>query len=213
LYPCNLSKSTRLHIIHFSIWGPSPVVSRGGYQYFTTFVDYRYFTWIYPYRSHAHESFCHFKALVEKLHSTKIKQFQCDGAPELVKGSLHQLLDISNISLWISYPYTPQQNGVVERKNRYLFEMARALLLQSHLSKSFWYDVYATEAFLINRLLSQTLSHFSTYQLLFHKSPDYNLLGTFGCLCYPFLGSTRQDKLSPKSVSCLFLGYVPHHKG
>lgn len=226
---CNLSKSTRLpfnvrdcrsiaplHIIHSDIWGPSPVVSRAGYRYFITFIDdYSRFTWMYPlsHRSQAYESFRHFKSHVENLFSTKIKQFQCDGAPELVKGSLRQYLDESGISLRISCPYTPQQNGVTERKNRHLSEMARALLYHSRLPKVYWYDAYATTAFLINRLPSQILNHSSPYRLLFQKDPDYHLLRTFGCLCYPFLGSTRQDKLSPKSSSCIFLGYAPHHKG
>uniref|UniRef100_A0A2N9FCJ3 GAG-pre-integrase domain-containing protein n=1 Tax=Fagus sylvatica TaxID=28930 RepID=A0A2N9FCJ3_FAGSY len=57
------------------------------------------------------------------------------------------------------------------------------------------------------------LSSKSPYELLFKSRPDYNILRTFGCTCYPYLGPYKQDKLSPKSVQCVFLGYSNHYKG
>ncbi|KAJ0787642.1 putative RNA-directed DNA polymerase [Helianthus annuus] len=226
---CNVSKSTRLpfhaiishstvplHVIHCDIWGPSPVVSRTGYRYFITFIDdFSRFTWIYPltHRSQAIDSFRHFKPLVENLFSCTIKYLQCDGAPELIHGPMAKFLSDSGVGYRISCPYTPQQNGVAERKNRHLSEVARALLFHAHLPKRFWYDAYATAAFLINRLPSQILHHSSPYEVIFGSRPDYSILRTFGCLCYPFLGDTREDKLSPKSIPCIFVGYAPSHLG
>lgn len=43
--------------------------------------------------------------------------------------------------------------------------------------------------------------------------PDYTHLRLFGCACYPYLGAYRKDKLSPKSIRCVFLGYSNVHKG
>ncbi|KAJ9566142.1 hypothetical protein OSB04_002108 [Centaurea solstitialis] len=139
--------------------------------------------------------------------------FLCDGALELTQGQMGTFLSNSGIIPRISCPYTPEQNGLAEHKNQHLSEIARALVFHAHLPKDFWYDAYATTAFLINRLPSHTLSHSSPYTLLFHKQPNYTNFRTFGCLCYPFLGSTRDDKLSPKSVACVFLGYASSHKG
>ncbi|KAM0063403.1 putative RNA-directed DNA polymerase [Helianthus debilis subsp. tardiflorus] len=226
---CSFSKSTRLpftsvvshstsplHIIHCDIWGASPVMSRDGYRYFITFIDdFSRFTWMYPLtcRSQAVDCFRHFKPLVENLFSCTIKHLQCDGAPELIRGSMARFLSDSGIAYRISCPYTPQQNGVAERKNRHLSEVARALLFHARLPKKFWYDAYATAAFLINWLPSPVLHHSSPYEVLFGSRPDYSLLRTFGCLSYPFLGDTRADKLSPKSTPCIFVGYAPSHLG
>ncbi|KAJ0531909.1 putative RNA-directed DNA polymerase [Helianthus annuus] len=226
---CSTSKSTRLpfdsivshsivplHVIHCDIWGPSPVLSRDGYRYFITFIDdFSRFTWIYPltHRSQAVDSFRHFKPLVENLFSCTIKHLQCDGAPELIHGPMARFLSESGIAYRISCPYTPPQNGVAERKNRHLSEVARALLFHSHLPKKFWYDAYATAAYLINRLPSPVIHYSSPFETLFGSSPDYSFLRTFGCLCYPFLGDTRMDKLSPKSIPCIFVGYAPSHLG
>ncbi|KAF5780127.1 putative RNA-directed DNA polymerase [Helianthus annuus] len=226
---CSVSKSTRLpftsvvshstsplHIIHCDIWGASPVMSRDGYRYFITFIDdFSRFTWMYPltYLSQAVDCFRHFKLLVENFFSCTIKHLQCDGAPELIRGSMARFLSDSGIAYRISCPYNPQQNGVAERKNRHLSEVARALLFHARLPKKFWYDAYATAAFLINRLPSTVLHHSSPYEVLFGSRPDYSLLRTFGCLCYPFLGDTRADKLSPKSTPCIFVGYASSHLG
>lgn len=181
---CSISKSTRLpfrvsnscctsplHIIHCDIWGPSPTISRFGYRYFITFIDdYSIFTWMYPlsHRSQAIDCFRHFKASSENLLSTKIKFFQCDGAPELTQGPMGKFLFECGITYRISCPYTPQQNRVDELKNRHLSEIARALLFHSHLSQSFWYDAYAIAAFLINGSLL----------LLFHTPLHINFFFT-----------------------------------
>ncbi|KAJ0444423.1 putative RNA-directed DNA polymerase [Helianthus annuus] len=133
--------------------------------------------------------------------------------PSLFTDRWLDLLSESGITYHISCPYTPPQNGVAERKNRHLSEVARALLFHSHLPKKFWYDAYATAAYLINRLPSPVIHYSSPFETLFGSSPDYSFLRTFGCLCYPFLGDTRMDKLSPKSIPCIFVGYAPSHLG
>ena len=53
---------------------------------------------------------------------------------------------------------TPSKNGVAERKNRHLLEIARALLFQMHVPKHFWVDAVSTACFLINRMPSSVLN-------------------------------------------------------
>ena len=126
---------------------------------------------------------------------------------------MSNFLSECGITYQISCLYTPQQNGVTECKNMHLSEIARTLLFHSHMHSRFWYDAYATSSFLINRSTSRSLSHASPYALLFHSTPDYSVFRTFDCLCYPFLGDNRPNKLSPKSSPCIFLGYAPSHRG
>lgn len=124
-----------------------------------------------------------------------------------------QFMSESEITYKISCPHTPQQNGIAKRKNKHFSEVARALLFHANLSKKFWFDAYATAAYLVNRIPSQVLDHTSPYETLYRSKPDYTLLRVFGCLCYPFLGDICDDRLSPKSIPCIFVGYAPNHKG
>ena len=67
--------------------------------------------------------------------------------------------------------------------------------------------------FLINRLPSPNTQNKSPFQILFHRLPDYTLLKTFGCLCYPYLKPYNKHKLQYRLAKCVFLGYSASHHG
>ncbi|KAA3484774.1 retrovirus-related Pol polyprotein from transposon TNT 1-94 [Gossypium australe] len=84
---------------------------------------------------------------------------------------------------------TPQQNGVAERKNRHLLEVARSLKFQSHMPSKFWGEC-----------------------VFYKKLPDLSCLKVFGCLCYTTMPHYR-DKFSPKAMPSVFMGYSTVQKG
>jgi len=113
-------------------------------------------------------------------------------------GILHQTSCVS----------TPQQNGIAERKNRDLIEKTRAIMLQMNVPKSFWsYGV------LINRLPSRVLAFKFPLEVLQDKVQDVSYLKVFDCTCYVHLPTTQRDKLDPRAVKCIFLGYSQTKKG
>ncbi|RVW53841.1 Retrovirus-related Pol polyprotein from transposon TNT 1-94 [Vitis vinifera] len=113
-----------------------------------------------------------------------------------------------------SCAHTPQQNGVAERKNRYLVETARTLLLHSHVPFRFWGDAVLTACYLINRMPSSVLHDQIPHSLLFPDQPLYFLPPrVFGCTCFVHILTPGQDKLSAKAMKCLFLGYSRLQKG
>ena len=112
-----------------------------------------------------------------------------------------------------SCPYTPQQNGVAERKNRHLLDTVRSLLLESSVPAKFWPEALATAVHLINRLPSHRLSNQTPYFRLFHKDPTYTHLRSFGCVCFVHLPPTERTKLTAQSAQFAFLGYASHQKG
>lgn len=67
--------------------------------------------------------------------------------------------------------------------------------------------------YLISRTPTKILDYKSPFEVLFGLAPDYSFLKTFGVVCYPCLSHSRADKLSPKSVRCIFIGYSILHKG
>ncbi|KAI0519586.1 hypothetical protein KFK09_007037 [Dendrobium nobile] len=127
----------------------------------------------------------------------------------IFKSTLHQCGIIHQTTC----PYTPQQNGVSERKHRHLLETVRALLFHANVPTKWWFDALETATYLINRLPTPVLQHKSPYELLYNTPPTYTHLRTFGCLCYPLFPTVFSHKLAPRTISCVFLGYASHSKG
>jgi histone deacetylase 1/2 len=77
----------------------------------------------------------------------------------------------------------------------------------------FWVEALQTSTFLLNRKPCKPRSMATPFSLLFNTDPDYASLRIFGCLCYPNIESTSPNKLSPRSVACVFIGYSQDHHG
>ncbi|CAH9137975.1 unnamed protein product [Cuscuta epithymum] len=157
--------------------------------------------------------FHHFKLMAENLLDRKIKIFQSDGGGEFDNFQMRQFFNESGIIFQKSCPETPQQNGVAERKHRHLIELARTMLITANLPAQFWVDAVLTATFIINRLPSPTLHGVSPYEKLFHSAPDLSGMRVFGCACFPNFNATSANKISPRSVQCVFLGYASEYKG
>ncbi|KAL0734178.1 hypothetical protein Bca4012_010388 [Brassica carinata] len=99
-----------------------------------------------------------------------------------------------------SCPYTPQQNGVAERKNRHLMEVARSMMFQANVPKRFWSDAVVTACYLINRTPTLVLHGKSPFEVLNKYKPVLTHLKVFGCLCYVMVPGELRNKLEAKST-------------
>ena len=132
---------------------------------------------------------------------------------ENVSSDFQKFLQHKGIISQRTCPYTPQQNGVAERKNGHLLDVTRSLLLESSVPTRFWVEALATAAHLINRLPSASLQNQSPYYRLYQTSPSYDALHVFGSVCFVHLPPSERTKLTAQSAKCVFLGYAPFQKG
>ncbi|TYK08485.1 Beta-galactosidase [Cucumis melo var. makuwa] len=114
--------------------------------------------------------------------------------------------------------YTPQQNGVVERKNRHLLEVARSLMFSTSLPSYLWGDAILTAAHLINRMPSRILHLQTPLECLEESYPFTRLVSevslcVFGCTAYVHSFGPNQTKFIHRAQACVFVGYPSHHRG
>lgn len=141
--------------------------SLGGAKYFATFIDdfSRYTqTIMLRQQSDILTAFKNFKKRVEKETGCAIKRLRTDNGKECISKEFKKFLDDEGIARQLTVEYTLQQNGVAERANCTLVEMARCLMLQAKLPKSLWAEAVNAATFLRNRCPTQSLENKTPYE-------------------------------------------------
>nr|GEY43927.1 retrovirus-related Pol polyprotein from transposon TNT 1-94 [Tanacetum cinerariifolium] len=111
------------------------------------------------------------------------------------------------ISHQVSSIRTPQQNGVVERKNRTLVEAARTMMIFSRAPLFLWDEAIATAYFTQNRFIIHRRFNKTQYELINGRKLDISFLHVFGALCYPKNDRDDIRKLGSKGDIGFFIGY------
>jgi hypothetical protein len=107
-------------------------------------------TWIYliERKSEVFDCFRNLKAFVENESGRKVKCLNLDGGKEYFSGQFNEYLQQMGIRREFSCRYTPKQNGVAERKNRSIMEVARAMLEEKSMPKSYWAEAVRTAVYI-----------------------------------------------------------------
>ena len=135
-----------------------------GYSYFVVFLDDRTrMSWIYflKHKSEVFDVFVNFYNMIPTQFHTSLKILRSDNGGEYVSHKMKDFILEHGMLHQTTCPDTPQQNGVAERKNRTLLEIARALMFESHVPVSYWPEAISTANYLTNRLPTKSL-HFQT---------------------------------------------------
>nr|GFA67253.1 Gag-Pol polyprotein [Tanacetum cinerariifolium] len=108
---------------------------------------------------------------------------------------------------------TPQQNDVVERRNRTHVEAARTILIFSNSPELLWAKAISTACFTQNHSLIHKRYNKTSYELLRGRKPNVEYFHVFGSLCYPI--NDREDfrKMKPKANIGIFIGYSESSRG
>lgn len=209
-------KTEVLDIVHTDICGPMRVTSIGGSHYFITFIDDAT-RWcevkFLKHKSEALEAFKNFKNKVEKQTGKKVKCLQSDNGLEYINNSFKKFLDDQGITRRLTVPDTPQQNGVSERKNRTLVEMARCMMIEANIAPGFWAEAINTANYIRNRCKSSSVGGKIPYELWTGRKPIVTYFKTFGCIGYALDKKIGKGKFDPRSKECVFVGYSEETKG
>nr|GEU74451.1 integrase, catalytic region, zinc finger, CCHC-type, peptidase aspartic, catalytic [Tanacetum cinerariifolium] len=116
------------------------------------------------------------------------------------------------ISYETSVARSLQQNGVVERRNRTLIEVACTMLIYAQAPLFLWAEVVATTCYTENRSIIRIHHGETPYELLHNKLPGLSFLHVFGAICYPTNDSENLGKLQPNADIGIFIGYAPTKK-
>ncbi|WZZ50850.1 hypothetical protein YC2023_050957 [Brassica napus] len=202
-------------LIHSDVW-TAPCISRDNHKYFVTFIDEKSkYTWLtlIPSKDRVIDAFKNFQAHVTNHYNAKIKILRSDNGGEYTSYAFKSHLEHHGILHQTSCPYTPQQNGVAERKNRHLMEVARSMMFQANVPKRFWSDAVATACYLINRIPTKVLKGQAPFEVLNKHKPSVDYLRVFGCLCFVLVPGELRNKLEARSTKAMFIGYSTTQKG
>nr|GEV60191.1 hypothetical protein [Tanacetum cinerariifolium] len=108
---------------------------------------------------------------------------------------------------------TPEQNGIIERRNRTLVEAARTMLSASQLSLFFWAEAIATACYTQNRSIIIPTHGKTPYHIINDRKPSIKHLYIFGCICYITRDGENLDKMKEKRDSRILVGYSTQSKG
>jgi len=196
-----------LELIHTDVYGPMSMTTRGGFQYFITFIDdfSRYgYVYLMKHKSETFEKFKEIQNVVENQSGKKIKGLQSDRGGEYLSYDFSNHLKSCIIVPQLTPPGTPQRNGVSERRNWTLLDMVRSMMSQSDLPLSIWGYALETTTFTLNRVPFKSVVKIP-YEMWTGKTPNLSFLKIWGCEVY--VKRFMSDKLTPKSDNCFFVGY------
>jgi transposase InsO family protein len=199
-----------LELIHSDVCGPMPSSSISGYVYYVFFIDdYSCKTWVYFLKSkdEVFSKFKEFKALIENLSERKIKILRSDNGGEYISKEFVNFCKDVGIKRELTIPYNPQQNGVVERKNRTIMEAVKTMIHDQDLPMCLWAEAAKTTVYVQNRL-SHSALRFKTLEEMFSgKKPEVSHLKIFVCPVFVHIPKEKRNKLNPSGKKGIFVGY------
>nr|GEV12103.1 retrovirus-related Pol polyprotein from transposon TNT 1-94 [Tanacetum cinerariifolium] len=194
----------KLYLLNMNLCRPMRVESVNGKKYILVIVDdYSRFTWVKFLRSK--DEALNFIIKFLKMIQLRLKV-------GIYVQQLREYYEEVGISRETSVACSPQQNGVVERHNRTLIEVAHTMLIYAQALLFLLAEAVATACYTQNRSIIRLRHGKTPYELLHNKLPDLSFLHVFGALCYPINDSENLGKLQPKADIGIFIGYTPTKK-
>jgi hypothetical protein len=160
------------------------------------------------------ETFSFVRDLVLRLknerHGDAIQAIRSDNGSEFRNSYFETFFHDLGLEQQFSSPYTPPPNGVVERKNRTLCEMARMMLDEHRTPRRFWAEALNTVCYVSNMIYLRVYMKKTCYELMHDRTPKVSHFHVFGCKCINLKKGKKLDKFKARSVDGIFFGYASH---
>nr|GEV54056.1 retrovirus-related Pol polyprotein from transposon TNT 1-94 [Tanacetum cinerariifolium] len=205
----------KFYLLHMDLCGPMRFKSVNGKKYILVIVnDYSRFTWVKCLRSkdEAFDFIIKFLKMIQVRLKVPVRHIQKDNGTEFVNQTLREYYEQVGISHETSVARSPEQTGVVERRNRTLIEVTCNMLIYAQTPLFIWAEAVATACYTQNRSIVRLHHGKTPYEILHNKLPDLSFLHVFGTLTYPTNDSENLGKLQPKADIGIFIGYAPTKK-
>jgi hypothetical protein len=197
----------RLELMH--LCGPVTPATPGGRRYFLLLVDdLSRYMWVVVIGSkgEAAEAIRRTRAAAEAECGRKLCMLRTDNGGEFMVAEFASYYADEGVQCHYSASYSPQQNGVVERRNQMVVGMARALLKQRGMAAVFWGEAVVTAVYILNCSPTKAVNGRTTYEAWHGCKPAVSSLWVFGCLTFgKELGHI--GKLDESSTTGVFIGY------
>ncbi|GKB34951.1 retrotransposon protein, putative, ty1-copia subclass [Tanacetum coccineum] len=152
----------------------------------------------------------HVSRQVENQLGKTIKALRSDRGGEYISQEFKDYLKACGIVQQLTPPYTPQHNGVSERRNRTLLDMVRSMMNLTTLPLSFWDYALESATRILNMVPTKKVDK-TPYELWYGKVPNLSYLKVWGCEA--LVKRDTPDKLQQRSVKCIFIGYPKETMG
>jgi hypothetical protein len=199
-----------LELVHGDLCGPIAPPTPAGNVYFLLLVDdMSRFMWLTLLRSKADApaAIMTFQARVERETGKQLKVLRTDNGGEFTSVEFGEYCAGKCVQRHHSAPYSPQQNGVVERRNQTVVATARSILRARSMPGHFWGEAVHTAVYLLNRAPTAALDGMTPYQAWYGKAPPVHHLKVFGCVAYVKNTRPHLTKLADRGLKVVFIGY------
>jgi transposase InsO family protein len=174
-------------LLHMDTVGPARVCSFGGKWYVLVVVDdFCRYSWVF-FMTAKDEAFTHARDLILRLQNefpkNAMRAIHSDNGIEFENTQFATFCASLGLEHQLSSPYVPQQNGIVERKNRTLVEMVKTMLDEHRNPMRFWAEAINTACNVSNRIFLRTFLSKTSYELRFGRPPKVSHFRVFGYRC------------------------------
>ncbi|GKE68637.1 retrovirus-related pol polyprotein from transposon TNT 1-94 [Tanacetum coccineum] len=172
--------------------------------------DYSRFTWVkfLASKDKAPDFIIKFLKMIQVRLNAAVRNIRTDNGTEFVNQTLRDYYEQVGIFHKTSVARTPQQNGVIERRNRTLVEVAQTMLIYAKAPLFLLAEAVATACYTQNPSIIRRRHGKTPYELLHDRKPDLSYLHVFGALCSPNNDSENLGKLQAKADIGIFIGYA-----
>ena len=181
-----------------------------GNKYFLSILDdYSRFGWILFFKSKAEvfQKFISWYNMIKNIFGRNIKFLRTDNGTEFTNKFFEDFCTNNGIVHEFSIPYSPQQNGRIERLHGTLIPNARAILEEGKLNHVFWEDAVSTVNFIYNRIPHRGIGNSTPYELLYDNKVDFSKFRVFGCRVFFYVPKQFRKKLFNSALPGIFIGY------